>query len=143
MNGVDRADQMRTEYPSYRTSRKWWVYLFWFLFDTAITNAFVLMKESPNHQKKTKTGKEKRLTLLEFRMNLAKQLIDKLRVPEKKRPVLAPLDPNAPKLFPMKAKKGRCRECSKSDLRSEPAMNCKACNVSLCVDCFEPYHNGI
>ena len=31
MNGVDRADQIRTTYSTYRTSRKWWQYLFWFL----------------------------------------------------------------------------------------------------------------
>ena len=28
MNGVDHADQLRTQYSTYRSSRKWWQYLF-------------------------------------------------------------------------------------------------------------------
>jgi hypothetical protein len=43
--------------------------------DLAIANAFILMKESPNHILRTNTGKNKRRTLLSFRMNLAKQLV--------------------------------------------------------------------
>ena len=43
MNGVDVADQLRTEYSTYRTAKKWWYYLFWFLFDVSITNGFILM----------------------------------------------------------------------------------------------------
>lgn len=44
MNGVDHADELRTEYIAYRSSRRWWLYLFWFLFD-----GFIMMKESANH----------------------------------------------------------------------------------------------
>ena len=71
MNGVDQADQLRTEYPTYRNSKKWWHHLFWFLFDTAVANALVLMKESAAHAQVTKTGRPKELRQLNFRMNLA------------------------------------------------------------------------
>ena len=60
---------------SLRTSKKWWVYVFWFLFDVAITNGLVLMKESANHNRVTKNNRQKPHTVLEFRMNLAKLLI--------------------------------------------------------------------
>ena len=50
MNTVDRSDQMRTAYPTTRTSKRWWTYLFWFLVDLAVSNALTLMRESKNHQ---------------------------------------------------------------------------------------------
>ena len=75
MAAVDIADQMRIAYCSARKSRRWWTYILWFLVDLSISNAFVLMKESPNHKRLTRTGKEKKLTLLVFRKNLALQLI--------------------------------------------------------------------
>jgi hypothetical protein len=68
MNGVDKSDESRTEYPTFPMCKRWWTYIFYFLLDLAITNAFILMKESTN------TGKNKGRTLLSFRMNLAKQL---------------------------------------------------------------------
>ena len=58
MNGVDHADQLRTEYSTYRTSKKWWAYVFWFLFEVAITNGLVLIKESPNHNRVTKKNRQ-------------------------------------------------------------------------------------
>ena len=136
MNGVDHADQLRTEYPTFRTSRKWWQYVFWFVFDTAVTNAFILMKESDNHQRRTKTGKPKPLSLLEFRMNLAKLLIGDYS--ENKRASLATVTAgHFPKLGD---KHRRCRQCSKTKRRKETKNTCAQCNVHLCVDCFQPYH---
>jgi hypothetical protein len=56
MNGVDTADQIRTQLPTYRQSKKWWLYMFWFLFDLAIANAFIVMRESPTHQRQSRRG---------------------------------------------------------------------------------------
>lgn len=69
MNVVDHADQIRTEYSTFRTSRKWWTYMFFFLFDTAIANGLVVMKDSVFHQSYTKKGKFKQKNMLDFRMN--------------------------------------------------------------------------
>ncbi|KAK6168756.1 hypothetical protein SNE40_019940 [Patella caerulea] len=71
MGGVDRADQLHMEYPTYRMCRRWWVYIFYFLLDVSISNAFICYKESENHKK----GNSKDLMI--FRINLAKQLLDK------------------------------------------------------------------
>ena len=68
MGGVDQADQIRSYYPTGRASRKWYRYIFWFLFDVAIGNAFVLDKISATGRRRPKKG-------LEFRDHLAKQLI--------------------------------------------------------------------
>ena len=66
MGGVDRNDQMRG-CNSVRINQVIYKYIFWFLFDLAITNAFILHKFSP--------AAEKTMTLKEFRIELAKQLI--------------------------------------------------------------------
>ena len=68
MGGVDQSDQIRSYYPTGRASRKWYRYIFWFLFDVAIGNAFVLDKISATGRRRPKKG-------LEFRDHLAKQLI--------------------------------------------------------------------
>ena len=39
MGGVDQSDQMRSYYPTGRSSRKWYRYIFLFLFDVVIGNA--------------------------------------------------------------------------------------------------------
>jgi hypothetical protein len=48
MGGVDMFDARRKTYSCSRKSRKWWLRLFYFLLDAAVTNAYILYKES-NH----------------------------------------------------------------------------------------------
>eukprot|EP00795_Rhopilema_esculentum_P005767 gene5767-11046_t len=59
MAAVDRADQMRTAYCCARKSRRWWTYILWFLVDLSISNAFILMKESPNNKRFARTRKRR------------------------------------------------------------------------------------
>ena len=139
MNGVDRADQIRTQYSTFRSSRRWWLYLFWFLFDVAITNGFILMKKSLNHVVKTRNGNVVDRKLLSFRMNLAKQLISNVRVQRKRS--AQTIDPTGNSHFIRSSdRKARCKQCSFNNLRREPKWICSSCKVHLCVDCFEPYH---
>ena len=140
MNGVDRADQIRTEYPTYRNSKKWWHYLFWFVFDLGIANAFICMKESVAHQLKTRTGREKFITQLNFRKELAKSLVGGVRISRKRK--LSALDPRGDREahLPVTTTKGRCRECSKTGLRKESRVKCQGCGYNLCIDCFVPHH---
>ena len=42
MAGVDKGDQLRSNYRVRLKSRKYYKYIFWFLFDVAITNAYIL-----------------------------------------------------------------------------------------------------
>ena len=44
MGGVDRGDQLRGYYNCKVKSRKFYKYIFYFLFDVSITNAFILYK---------------------------------------------------------------------------------------------------
>ncbi|XP_060085362.1 piggyBac transposable element-derived protein 4-like [Ylistrum balloti] len=142
MNGVDRSDQTRTAYPTYRMCKRWWTYIFFFLLDLSISNAFILMKESPNHRLMTKTGKDKDRSLLSFRMNLSKQLLGTYRATRKRRRV-SNVDPFGGGHWPKESeKKGRCRRCSKDKKRSDVKWECTGCGAHLCVFCFEKYHRG-
>ena len=69
MGGVDCANQLREYYSVGRSSCKWYRYIFWFLIDVAICNAFVLCNY---HRLSKGMGKLKQL---KFRTDLAKQLI--------------------------------------------------------------------
>jgi len=44
MDGVDKGDQLRQYYSVRTKSKKMYKYIFWFLFDVTIMNAFI-----PNH----------------------------------------------------------------------------------------------
>ena len=68
MGGVDRGDQLRGYYRCRVKSRKFYKYIFYFLLDIAITNAYVLyngLSPCPQAVKCIKT----------YRMKLAHQLI--------------------------------------------------------------------
>ena len=62
-------------------------------------------------QRKTTGGKPKKLTLLEFKMGLARQFIGAYRAPRKRSLTLS-VDPMGNSHMPSKGKKGRCPESS-------------------------------
>lgn len=67
MGGVDRGDQLQGYYSCCTKSRKFYEYIFYFLLDVAITNAFVLYKDY--------AGSPRVKTIRDFRVELAKELI--------------------------------------------------------------------
>ena len=141
MNGVDMADQNRTQYSSCRKSIKWWKYLFWFVFDTCVANSLILLNSSPNHQMQTSSGKEKKHINLEFRKALAKQMIGSFQSKRKRKAQQELAVADDADHWPEKRKAGRCRECSKKGKRSEPRTGCSVCDVNLCIgDCYKDYH---
>ena len=140
MNGVDRADQLGSTYTVARKALKWWKYLFFYLFDVCIVNAFILMKESPAHQLKTKTNRPRDRTQLEFRMKLARQMLAAY-TSKRKRPATLVESVNTSQHWPaVMPKKGYCKMCSMKHIRREPVTGCEQCQVNLCTKCFKPYH---
>ena len=147
MNGVDRSDKNRTKYVTARRSRKWWTYLIWFLVDICISNALILFIDSPNHQKFTRTGRQVPTTLLEFRKELAKQMIGDHRE-GRKRKRTKEADVHGGGHFPKHVKKkGYCAYCKhiKKKRPSESRYIFEGCseksNIHLCLDpCFKKFH---
>ena len=69
MGGVDKGDQLRKYYHVRLKCQKNYKYIFWFAFDTAITNAFILSQYSVT------TVSQTHLLLKNFRLRLAERLI--------------------------------------------------------------------
>ena len=141
MNGVDRADQLRSSYPTGRKAMKWWKYLFHFLLDVCLVNAFVLMRQSANHQLKTKTGRVRTLQQLEYRMKLGHRMLDTFST-KRKRSVSLQETPTPPAHhWPLvNGKRKLCKMCSRNGKRSEPVTACEQCKIHLCIKCFKAYH---
>ncbi len=67
---MDKADQLRGYYRVRTKSRKFYNYLFWFLFDSCTVNAFILMKHfRPSTESTPRQG------FKSFRVTLAEGLI--------------------------------------------------------------------
>ena len=133
MGGVDRADQVRSQYPTARTSHRWWVYVFWFLFDVAVANAFILMKESEAHQRRRRNGRPKRklLPLLEFRKKLSKKLLGCRDGQQNRRRHVIMHGPT----------RRRCQGCRRDrNRRCETKTYCVRCDVVMCSKSFSAYH---
>ena len=144
MGGVDRNDQLRGYYHVRLKCRKFYKYIFWFLFDLSITNAYILYHSHPDNH-----GKQIR----DFRTTLATELIG--RYSSRKRPGRSSINgPLATRFcqahYPMKASSGtphRCYYCHNNKHERRSTMwHCNDCNKYLChtghpdSDCFRRYH---
>ena len=100
MGGVDRAEQLRSYYYVGRQSRKWYKYLFWFSFNLAACNAYILESES----------RVKRAQDL-FRLELGKRLIGNFN--SRKRPAsdALPFVSRSPLTHISSKIEGRKRQC--------------------------------
>ena len=138
MGGVDKGDQYRKYYQVRMKSRKSYKYIFWFLFEICILNSFV-HHYSPCIRR--------HLTYLDYRVQLAKQLIGNYcsrkrpgrplvsSTPSPKRSITLPH-------FPTKVASGRCVYCKSG----RTVWHCNHCNKRLChtghsdTDCYLKYH---
>ena len=147
MGGVDRGDQLRGYYSCRTKSRKFYKYIYTFLLDAAITNAFILMKHycpsCPFSNIKS------------FRLQLAKELIGEYCSRRRRGRGGAVIRPLPYRHFPItledeqdapRRKKGRCALHAASHLRASSTWYCRECDVWLChngdpaKDCFLKWH---
>ena len=139
MGGVDIGDQYRKYYQVRMKSKKAYKYIFWFLVEVSILNAFILHRYSPStHRNPT--------NYLDFRVQLAKELIGDYngrkrlgRPPSQSTPLPKRVTTAH---FPLKATRGRCRHCK----TGHTVWFCSTCDLRLChsgqkdTDCFLLYH---
>lgn len=145
MGGVDRSDQLRQYYGIRQKGRKYYRYIWWFLFDVAVTNAYVLCK---NHTSLSVPS------VKSFRVDLAKALIGDYC--SRKRAGRPSVTPSARRFcedhFPTRGadKPRRCHYCHhhRGKQRHETIWHCPSCKVFLCHngtedDCFLQYHRSL
>ena len=148
MGGVDRGDQLRGYYNCRTKSRKFYKYIFYFLLDVSITNAFILWKNF---------GSATGMTLKEFRLRLAEQLIGDYCSRRRAGRGGGAIRPLPLMHFPLKvqddttgaSKRGRCARCHQTrHKRTDSSWFCRECNVWLChsgvpeTDCFFLWHKN-
>ena len=138
MGGVDLNDQLSMYYKAGRPSHKWWRYIFWFLLNVSITNAWILFKES---------GRAGGYTHVKFCMDLANGLKGDY-TSRKQRPTLSPphlalLQKDGHSLVRIDGRSRKCRMCSKNGRvttkghKKESSYECDVCKVGLCKNqCF-------
>ncbi len=147
MGGVDRADQLCRYYLPDRKGRKWNVKLLMYLLQMSVVNAFVLMKHSPNHQRRPKT-----LCLLDFVLELIDGLLSGYTSGAKRgRPALQPVENRLytrcmPGTF---QKPSWCHVCLSRfqkgmQKKRQTIHGCLDCDRHLCLpDCFAAYHTKL
>ncbi|XP_043593045.1 piggyBac transposable element-derived protein 4-like isoform X2 [Bombus pyrosoma] len=147
MIGIDRQDQMLACFPVMRKCMKGYRKVFFYLFDIALFNSYILFNKIDSNKKQT---------YAEYRIEIAQSLLKNIPLPEYKRKGRLTngdlperlhgkhwghfpkhIDPTPSKLKPSRA----CKVCTKHKKRSETTWECKRCKVALHVPiCFERYH---
>ena len=165
MGGVDHADQLRNYYHVRTKSRKFYKYLFWFVFDCAVVNAFIIWK----HYQPLAGVSVRQQSLKSFRLALANGLIGsynsrkRYSLPTAIRQACVDSSPTTKRArtepeshtsdtdghFPIKGTRGKCVFCwNVRGERHETNVHCRKCGKVLCVEardasapsCFERYH---
>ena len=151
MGGVDRGDQVRGYYSCRTKCRKFYKYIFHFLFDVAITNAYILQKGYCDSAPFS--------TIKAFRLQLASELIGNYcsrrragrgavgvvrTLPLRHYPTTIPEEDPSKKA---KHKRARCHRCYSRSKRSVyTSWYCPECQLWLChtgerhTDCFMLWH---
>ena len=137
MGGVDCGDQLRGYYKCSVKTRKWYKYLFYFLFDVLVTNAYILYKHySTNSEYKI---------IKDFRMKLANDLIGDYCTRNRPGRVSSSLRLLPLLHFPLKSttrKQGRYTLCCQSEKCTYTTWQCGEYGIWLChsgdsnTDCF-------
>ena len=107
-----------------RSCRRWWTYIFWFLEDLSISDSFILINDSPNHQQLYERGRNKRMMLF-FHQQLAKQLMSGCHEGKKRKRSVRP-DVSGAGHWPLKLEKKK--DCVKPCCTGESRFICTDCS---------------
>ncbi|GFO07652.1 PiggyBac transposable element-derived protein 4-like [Plakobranchus ocellatus] len=153
MFGVDLADQHRSYYGMGRSGLKWWRYVAWFLFQTAMINSWILFKLCNNPAPKNR----RQMSQIQFRLDVCTALVAgcksrKRRATDRLPATIAVAIPDPAEHQPIRLqglKKG-CVECRVQGKKT-PAGHCPTttngcslCKVHLCKGvCFATFHQKL
>ena len=145
MGGIDLMDQLKSAYQLDRRLKFGFCFRFFFyLFDVALVDSFIVYKKLEN----------KDLTLKEFKICIALKLISsfvcrKLSCPShrpSKRTKAQRPSPIPPlHLLIFLETRRRCTVCSQAGKENRTFVTCSLCDVALCIqkerNCFLQYHS--
>ena len=130
MGGVDHNDQLCRYYRIRLKCRKYYKYIFWFLFDVTVSNAFIISKTNPEMAAITRSVKA-------FRTHLAKETLSGYC--SRKRKGWKPSIPGKPfstEHFPVKGdgKQHPCDHCKLSKIRRNTTWYCRECSYTFVIE---------
>lgn len=151
MNGVDKFDQLLSNYKINRQSNKWWHRIFFYFLDASVVNAYCLYKMLPLDNK---------ASAKDFRRNIIDGLVAHTLVSLHSRrknigPAIQikkskPFVPDEIRLCsvahqPVRSSRRRCGLCSSKAKPVRTDWQCSTCQVPLCLgkekQCFQIFHN--
>ena len=148
MGGVDLMDQHHAYYPVGRPSVKWWRYLCWWLFQSAMINAYIVFKETQKQQ-----GQLKIMKHISFRLDVLRALSAgrsvRQRVPAQSVSMegVTASDPVSHAVSKYPGRKQNCFQCQNNKRHtpkgyaSQSNYGCLLCCVHLCkAPCFAQFH---
>lgn len=144
MGGVDHFDHYRSSYSIGRRSKKSWFRMFWFLFESAIINAYILYNQNRKNIHR------------DFRLRLARSLKSGHISNKKQDPVVYKNKKGGVFGVPDEIRLGqrgshflalstykRCRFCSTRKQEKRSKYQCEICKVALCITpCMKLYHQN-
>jgi len=140
MGGVDKGDQLRQYYYVRVKSRKSYKYIFWFLFEVCVQNAFVFCKHYMQPCIHTKT-------YLRFRQELARQLIGNYCSRKRKCISRATIHHDlvcSSQHYPVSLGADKRGLCKYPGCHCQTVWYCATCDKRLCHskkrDCFSKHH---
>ncbi|KAJ8321519.1 hypothetical protein KUTeg_000931 [Tegillarca granosa] len=125
MAGVDRANH-RSKNPVGHPSKKYWKFFFNFILEICLTNAFLIFCRTP--------GNNDKYDLLDFRLDIANQLINNFSCRKRKIPTENPVGGPLHEQVRFDRPKSTCKWCPQfgEKKRKETVKGCSLCNVHLC-----------
>ena len=144
MGGVDRSNQLRKYYCVRLKSRKFYRYIFWFMYEVTVANIYIMSRYVPSTDYKHQH-------YVDFRANLAQELIGNYNSRKQKgRPSLSSSSVQPQSIsdhFPLKApKRSKCTICYSSGIMKWTQWRCGACGKYFChtgipeTDCYYKTH---
>ena len=149
MGGVDLHDMLVSLYRVTLKTRKWYLHLFFYTLNVMVVNAWILHRDQ---EKRLKTSKKKRYTVLKFVTEVADCFLSvgKTVSQNKRKRSFTPVEDirhDGIGHWPIYlSNQQKCRLCM--DLRKEKVgrtmVKCSKCDVNLCLthdrNCFYDYH---
>ena len=150
MGGVDLNNQLCTYYKVGRPSHRWWRYIFWHCLNVAVTNAWLLFKNSASQEQlKLVPNHKKFIIKLSHQLHNGFTCRKQLGRPVVQRRILAPSLAvlNNHDLVKIDGRARICVNCSKNGNRGpngrkkQTTFKCRQCNAALCkIECFRAFH---
>lgn len=139
MGGVDHHDWLLQKHCISIRGKKWYWPIFTRVVDMAIVNAYVIHKALEGNKAMSIKDFRRSIATTYLKLGFGKQRSGSLCSNPSKSTVL--LDSRFDQKNHIIASREKQRRCQMHECSGKPRTYCKKCDITLCVKCFDPYHD--